>query len=128
MRFGADVKPNGALPGNSPARRLGTATMRPASRATFALMTALALIFIDSGLARADEPGIWGEVIMKQPFDRQPFRADQDSDMGPGDRRMRLYAVGHGRQGTGRRRRARCHDQRDGLRRSVLSPTMTASS
>ena len=48
--------------------------MRQPSRAAFALMTSLALASIDPGLARGDEPAIWGEVIMKQPFDTAPFR------------------------------------------------------
>jgi len=48
--------------------------MRLASHAAVAPIVGLMLVLPSFGLARGDEPGIWGEVIMKQPFDQGPFR------------------------------------------------------
>jgi hypothetical protein len=42
--------------------------------AAIALLSCLAMAGVWTGRARAQEPGIWGEVIMRQPFDAAPFR------------------------------------------------------
>ena len=78
------------------------------------------VLSITSAWARPDDSGTWGEAIMPQPFDTGPFRADQDSRMGPGDHRLRLHALGDGRSGRRAAAATRRDDQRDGLRRSVL--------
>jgi len=48
--------------------------MRRASSAAVAPIVGLVLVWPSLGLARGDAPGIWGEVIMKQPFDQGLFR------------------------------------------------------
>ena len=42
--------------------------------AVVALLTCLAITTAWAGRAWGQEPGIWGEVIMRQPFDAAPFR------------------------------------------------------
>ena len=42
--------------------------------ATMAMLIGLAVAWSWAARVRADEPGIWGEVIMRQPFDAAPFR------------------------------------------------------
>ena len=75
---------------------------------------------ITSAWAQPDDSGIWGEAIMAQPFDTVPFRAVKIPEWvkettGCGytlsvlDSSGRARAAVHG-----------SHDQRDGLRRSVL--------
>ena len=47
------------------------------THATMAMLIGLAVAWSWAGRVRADEPGIWGEVIMRQPFDTAPFRQIQ---------------------------------------------------
>ena len=42
--------------------------------AAFAWLASLVVIDYSAGLARGEEPSIWGDIIMKQPFDASPFR------------------------------------------------------
>src|SRR5665213_3309628 len=48
--------------------------MRRISSSVYEVIGWLALVSLLSGGAAGDEPVIWGEVIMKQPFDSGPFR------------------------------------------------------
>jgi hypothetical protein len=72
-----------------------------------ALLRWLAMVTAAQNKAWADEPGIWGDVIMKQPFDTGPFRQLRVPDwvtetIGCGytlsgmDSRARAAAVAHG--------------------------------
>ncbi len=47
---------------------------RRCMHAAIALLGFLAMAGAWTGRARGQEPGIWGEVIMRQPFDAAPFR------------------------------------------------------
>ena len=66
------------------------------------------------------DEAIWGDPVLKQPFDKGEFRqikipAWVQETIGCG-----YTLLGHGQQGAGRGRGARRDDQRDGLRRPVL--------
>ena len=81
-----------------------------------------------AGRAWGQEPGIWGEVIMRQPFDAAPFRQVEVPAWVQETTGCGYTLSGMDSQGAGRGGRAWGDHQRDGLRRPVLSPTTTASS
>ena len=87
----------------------------------FLSISRLVLISLLSTSARCDEPEIWGKVIMKQPFDTGPFRQIRVPAWVQETTGCGYTLSGMDSEGAGRGGRAWRDDQRDGLRRPVLS-------